>query len=822
LGADNPTIAAATPTTNIHETCAPSSQLAGWENRMGKAKLEPSNQARSPRRLIMQLKRNKAPKTKYVGDPANNRNIAARAGRWSATHKKTAILGWFVFVIAAFYIGGQVGQKNIEPFENYSGESAKAELAIHNHYKDPPAAETVVVQSKQLKYGDAQFDSAVQAVVTNIEKAPATNHVVSPYTRAGPEGFVSKDGHTVRVEYKIDGKSDDAGDKIDAIVKNVKSAAAANPQVDVLEIGDATTEKEIDGLFEKDLAKARNMSLPITLIILFFAFGALVAAGIPVLLAITAVMATIGLVAIPSHLSPMDESVAEVIILIGMAVGVDYSLFYIKREREERAAGRGHIAAIEAAAATSGRAVLISGITVIAAMAGMLISGDKTFISFGIGTMMVVAIAMVGSLTVLPAMLSALGDKVNRGRVPFLGKRRERRAAAGETDGFWSKVVDGVLKRPLISAVLATALLVALAVPALNMKTQDMSIRDLPQNLSVIKAYNALETAFPSEGESANVVYQNDNVRSAESKKAIGEFSARAANTKGLATPTDYKYSKDNTTVQIAVPLIGGDDQDVAIAETRDLRDNVIPDTLGSVAGAQVHTTGDAASSIDFSDNMKSKAPLVFAFVLTLAFLLLLITFRSIVVPIKAIILNLLSVGAAYGVLVMVFQNGVGRQLIGFEPGGAIAPWLPMFLFVILFGLSMDYHVFILSRIREAYDSGMSSDDAVRSGIKSTAGVVTSAAIVMVAVFAIFGSLTFLPMKQMGVGLAAAILIDATIIRAVLLPASMKLLGDNNWYLPSWLEWLPQVHREGSTKGETPVTRPAGNTGNGEVAGARA
>jgi RND superfamily putative drug exporter len=776
----------------------------------------------------MQLRKNMKVKTKYVGDPANNRNIAARAGRWSATHKKTAILGWFVFVIAAFYIGGQVGQKNIQPFENYSGESAKAELAIHNHYKDPPAGETVIVQSKNLKYGDAKFDAAVNDVVDNIEKAPATNHVVSPYTRAGPEGYVSKDGHTVRVEYNIGGKADDAGDKIDAIVKNVKSAAAANPQVDVLEIGDATTEKEIDGLFDKDLAKARNMSLPITLIILFFAFGALVAAGIPVLLAITAVMATIGLVAIPSHLSPMDESVAEVIILIGMAVGVDYSLFYIKREREERAAGRGHIAAIEAAAATSGRAVLISGITVIAAMAGMLISGDKTFISFGIGTMMVVAIAMVGSLTVLPAMLSALGDKVNRGRIPYFGKRRQRKAAAaaaaGQTsDGFWSKTVDVVLKRPLVSAVLATTLLVALALPALNMKTQDMSVRDLPSSLGVIKAYNAMEKAFPTEGESATVVYQSDNVRSAESKKAIGEFSVQAANTKGLAKPTEYDYSKDNKVVQITVPLIGGDDQDVAIRETRDLRDNVIPDTLGAVPGAQVHTTGGAASSIDFSDNMKAKAPLVFAFVLGLAFLLLLVTFRSVVVPIKAIVLNLLSVAAAYGVLVIVFQNGVGRELIGFEPGGAIAPWLPMFLFVILFGLSMDYHVFILSRVREAYDSGMSSDDAVRFGIKSTAGVVTSAAIVMVAVFAIFGSLTFLPMKQMGVGLAAAILIDATIIRAVLLPATMKLLGDNNWYLPSWLEWLPQVRHEGSAKVDEPQTRPSGNTGNtGEVAGARA
>jgi RND superfamily putative drug exporter len=752
----------------------------------------------------MQLKRNKKVKEKYVGDPANDHNIAARAGRWSATHKKTAIFGWFAFVIVAFMIGGQVGQKNLEDWQNFTGESATAEAAIHNHYKDARASEVVVVQSKDYKAGDAQFDKSVKAIVANLEGAPAVVNIQSQFSRAGPAGFVSEDGHTARLTFEVSGKLEDAGDKIDPIVKQVKAAAAANPQVQVYEVGDATVEKEIEGLFSKDLEKARNMSLPITLFILFFAFGALVAAGIPVLLAITAVMATIGLVALPSQLTPMDESVAEVIILIGMAVGVDYSLFYIKREREERAAGRGDIAAIEAAAATSGRAILISGITVIAAMSGMLLSGDKTFISFGIGTMIVVAIAMVGSLTVLPALLSALGGKVNRGRIPFLSKRRERRAAQGETGGVWSWIVDVVLKRPLISAVLATAVLVALAMPALNMKTQDMSANDLPKNLATIQAYEKLDQGFPEKNESATVVYESSNVHSAASKTAIADFSQRVANTKGFAALESVEYSKDGKVVKLEVPLVGGSDMDTAISETRQLRSEIVPETLGAVKGATVTTTGGAASSIDFSDNLKDRAPLIFGFVLSLAFLLLLVTFRSIVVPIKAIVLNLLSVAAAYGVLVLVFQNGWGHELIGFEPNGSIAPFLPVFLFVILFGLSMDYHVFILSRIKEAYDGGMSSDDSVRYGIKATAGVVTSAAVVMVAVFAIFGSLTFLPMKQMGVGLSAAILIDATIVRAVLLPATMKLLGERNWYLPSWLEWLPQ------SKSEVSVAVPAG------------
>ncbi|MBJ7459688.1 MAG: MMPL family transporter [Thermoleophilaceae bacterium] len=741
---------------------------------------------------------NKKAPNAYVPDPANDRNIAARAGRWSATHKKTAILGWFVFVIAAFMIGGAVGQKNLEPFEVFTGESAKAEATIHQHFAEARASESVIFQSSQYSAGDPQFDSAVEAVVTNLEALPAVENVQSQFSRAGPAGFVSEDGHTARLTFDVAGAAEDAGKKIDAIMQQVDAAAAAHPQVKVYELGDASIDKEIEGLFAEDLAKARNLSLPITLFILLFAFGALVAAGIPVLLAITAVMATIGLVALPSQLSPMDESVAEVIVLIGMAVGVDYSLFYIKREREERAAGRDKTAAIEAAAATSGRAVLISGITVIAAMAGMLLSGDKTFISFGIGTMMVVAIAMVGSLTVLPAMLSALGDGLNRGRIPFVARRRERREVEGETGGVWSWMVDVVLRRPLISAVLATAVLVALALPAINMKTQDMGVSDLPKSLATIQAYDKMEQAFPSEAASATVVLKSENVRSAQTKAAVADFSERLAGTSGFAAPENIEYSKDGRVVKIEVPLIGGSDQDVAIRETRQLREDVIPETLATAPGASVTTTGDAASSIDFSDNLSARAPLIFGFVLSLAFLLLLVTFRSIVVPIKAIILNLLSVAAAYGVLVLVFQNGWGHELIGFEPNGAIAPFLPMFLFVILFGLSMDYHVFILSRIKEAYDGGMSSDDSVRFGIRSTAGVVTSAAIVMVAVFAIFGSLTFLPMKQMGVGLSAAILIDATIIRAVLLPATMKLLGERNWYLPGWLEWIPRIGHEGS------------------------
>lgn len=724
-------------------------------------------------------------------------NFAARAGRWSATHRKTAIAGWFAFVVLAMFAGGAVGMKHIADVDYYNGESARAERAMAAHLPAPPATESVLVHHDELRAGDPGFERALESVVEEIETAPAVAEVRSPLTRDGP---VTRDGHDALVQFDIEGAAEDAAEKIEPVIERVDAAREANPGFEIGQTGNAMVQHQLEDAFAGDLARARNLSLPITLGILLLAFGALVAAGIPVLLAITGVMATIGLVALPSQISPVDESIAEVILLIGMAVGVDYSLFYLKREREERAAGRAPQAALEAAAATSGRAVLISGLTVIAAMAGMLMAGDKTFIGFGVGTMMVVAVAMVGSLTVLPAMLSALGDRVEKGRVPLIGRLRARRAARGETGGAWAWIVERVLRRPAVAAVIATSLLVAVAIPALDLKTQQTSVKDFPQDLSSVAAYNQLQKVFPTENLPAVVVFESADVRSPDARTAIADFRARVAAGPGTLPADEVVYSDDGRLAKIAVPIADSNDQDAAEAETARLRDEVIPETLGSVPGATVSVSGMAAQSLDFNELMSSRVPVIFAFVLGLTFILLMVTFRSIVVPIKAIVLNLLSVGAAYGVLTLVFQRGWGSDQLGFEATGSVAPWIPLFLFVILFGLSMDYHVFIISRIRELVDCGMSTEDAVAAGIKGTAGVVTSAAAVMIAVFAIFGSLSMLPLKQMGVGLAVAVLIDATVIRAVLLPASMKLLGDWNWYLPKWLEWLPRVRNEGAVE----------------------
>ena len=490
----------------------------------------------------------------------------------------------------------------------------------------------------------------------------------------------------------------------------------------------------------------------------------------------------------------MSDSISSVVLLIGLAVGVDYALFYVRRVREERAAGRDGQAAIEAAAATSGRAVLISGFTVVTAMAGMYLAGAADFSSYATGTIVVVALAMVGSLTVLPALLSAMGGRIDKNGGRLL--RRVKRAVA-RLD-IWGRITDRVLRRPVVACVAATAILVALAVPAIGMKTASPGPEALPQDLPVVQTFNRVQAAFPSENSAAVVVVQAADVTAPAIERGIERLQARTgADPKLFPGRAEVDTSPDRTVAKVTVPT-AGDGFDATSGRALDaLRDDIVPATLGGVGGVQTSVTGAAAEMRDFNASMVAHLPFVFGFVLIAAFALLLVTFRSIVIPIKAIVLNLLSVAAAYGVLVSVFQNEWAEGLLGFNSTGAIVPWLPLFLFVILFGLSMDYHVFILTRIREAYDRGMSTSDAVSQGIRSTAGVVTSAAVVMVAVFSIFATLSLLDFKQMGIGLAVAVLIDATLIRGVLLPATMTLLGERNWWLPRSLRRLPRLQPEG-------------------------
>ena len=639
------------------------------------------------------------------------------------------------------------------------------------------------------KATDANFTLAVKDTTKRLQATKYVTNVESPLTK-GNEGQISKDGRSALITFSIPGDGDITKDRVDTSEATVAAAQKAHPDLRIEQFGDASADKALSAWLDNDFKRAETLSLPITLIILIVAFGSLVAAGVPLILGLTAVVATLGLVGPISQIFPMDESISSVILLIGLAVGVDYSMFYVRRKMEERDAGRSNEAALEFAAATSGRAVLVSGVTVMIAMAGMFLAGSATFSSFAVGTIVVVAVAMLGSVTFLPAMLSKLGDNVERLKVPIIGNLRHRNHGESRV---WGWILDRVLARPVVSVVVAGGILIALAIPALSMHTINPGVAGLPRSLPVMKTYDRIQAAFPGGPLPATVVVKAADVTKPEIQQEIKAMTDKALATGRMSGPIDTTISPNKTVEIVNIPMQGNGTDKPSDAALATLRDDVIPATMHS---AEVNVTGMTAGSKDFNDTMKSHLPFVFAFVLGLAFILLLVTFRSVVVPLKAIVLNLLSVGAAYGVLTWIFQEGHLENLLGFHSVGGITSWLPLFLFVILFGLSMDYHVFIISRIREAVDGGMKTDDAVAHGIKSTAGVVTSAAIVMVAVFSIFATLSMIEFKQMGIGLAVAILIDATLVRAVLLPATMKLLGERNWYLPRRLRWLPKFEHE--------------------------
>jgi uncharacterized membrane protein YdfJ with MMPL/SSD domain len=736
------------------------------------------------------------------------RNLAARAGRWSAQHRKTAILGWIAFVVLATFIGSNVGQQNLKTAEMGNGDSKRAQLIVDAAGFPKTAGEQVLVQGKgSVKADDPQVTAAVTDVVNRLEKIDGVTEIESPLVAKDRENTVSKDGRSVVVNFSLPGTDDEEdtealAKQAEAPVAAVAAVQKAHPELHVEEYGAASERYALNDKEAADEARSQQLSLAGTLIVLLLAFGAAVAAGVPLLLGATSVGATIGLLGPVSQLTGLHPAVAQVVTLVGLAVGVDYAMFYLRRMMEEQDKGRSPEAALEIAAATSGRAVLISGFTVMAAMAGMFFSGNPIFTSFGIGTILVVGVAVLGSLTVLPAMLSYLGQKgwLEKGRVPWVLKRRH--ANKGESR-MWGAILDRVLKRPLVSAIAAGGILVALSVPALGMQFKEPGTEGMSRSEPIMQTLDRIDGAFPGGTVPAITVVKAKDVTTPEVKAAIADLQEKAIATGKLSEPTFVDISPDKTVAQVGIAVDGKGTDAASERSLEVLREDVVPATVGKLAGAEVAVGGMTASSKDFLDTMKAHLPIVFLFVLAMAFILLLVTFRSIVIPIKAIILNLLSVGSAYGILTLVFQDGHGEKLLGFESVGGIAPWLPLFLFVILFGLSMDYHVFVLSRIREAVDRGMATDKAVAHGIKSTAGIITSAAAVMVITFAMFATGGDQAMKQLGVGLAAAILIDATLVRAVLLPATMKLLGKRNWYLPKGLNWLPKFDHE-------PQVAPAG------------
>ncbi|GAA4943145.1 MMPL family transporter [Actinoplanes utahensis] len=709
----------------------------------------------------------------------NVKGIAARVAIWSARHRTLAILGWIVFVIATVVLSGQIGTHQADEGTAGHGDSGDADrIVAAAGFPEQPAGEMVLIQNRS----SADRGAATAEVTRVLGTVTGVTGIQEP--------IPSPDGRSTLITFDIAGDPETSGERVAPALDAIARVQAAHPGLYIAEAGGASANKLQTEKLEDGLTRLGMLSIPVTLGILLVAFGAVVASFLPVLLAIMSVVAAIGLMAAASRFAPAVDETTHVMLLIGLAVGVDYCLFYIRRERDERRAGADPHRALMIAAQTSGRSIWISGLTVIVAMAGMFFTQDVVFVSFAAGTILVVATAVLGSLTVLPAVLSALGDRVDAIKIPGLYRRN--------SDGrVWNALLKVVLAKPLISALIAVAALGALAYPALDLKTRGQSIQDIAPSDPVVRAFVAIGEAFPTKNSPAQVVVEDDSVKSPEFQQALASFTTAVRQSGGkLAEPVTVEVNPAGNVAVVSVGLAGKESDSVAVDALKLLREDVVPDTFGRIGGATALVTGSTAGGVDYNAQLAKTLPMVFTFVLGLAFVLLLVSFRSVVVAVTGLLLNLLSVAACYGMLVFVFQYGNFEDQLGFVSGGGITNWIPMFLFVILFGLSMDYHVFVVSRIREGYDRGLPTREAVREGIGRTAGVITSAAVVMVAVFALFATLPLTATKELGIGLAAAVLLDATIVRAVLLPSVMALLGRANWWLPKWLGWLPEIAHE--------------------------
>lgn len=687
-------------------------------------------------------------------------------GRWSARRPWLAIAVWLSFVVLALLALTVTGSKQLQ--NGAVGESARGDAVLNSVGLGFPPLEYAYLHSESTTVGDPAFHAAIDRVQAGMRR------VLGSPVQVG----ISKDRHAALVAGQVNGPV------LTGELRHVVSAASGTDR----EI--TATLADIGNGSSKDLARAEQLSVPVTLLVLLIVFGTLVAAAVPVLLAVTAVAAAFGLLGPISHLFPLDDGVKTVVLLIGMAVGVDYALFYIVRAREERRRGLPSHEALGRTARTSGRSVVIAGTSVMIAMGAQFLIGSDVFNGIAAGTIVVVACAVIGSVTVLPAVLELLGPRIDRGQIPFLPQWR-----AGRDGAFWGAIVDRVLRRPVVAAALSCGLLVVLAVPALAMRVSKPS-NDALSAAGQSSLAQQITSEFPEASSPAVVTATWSGGDPRGLRAALDRLESLASASRLAHRPFSVATNRDSRALAIALPLTGLGDNQASRRAVHELRSTLIPETLARIPGVRTAVTGATAEDVDFTNQMKAGIPFVVGLVLALAFVVLLVAFRSIVVPLKAIALNLLSVGASYGVLVLVFQHHWAQSLLGFHSDGAIISWLPLFLFVVLFGLSMDYHVFILSRVREGVDAGMNTDDALRHGIRRTAGVVSGAALVMVAVFSLFGTSSTLDLKQAGVGLAVAVLLDATVIRGVLLPATMKLLGDRNWYLPSFLHWLPEAGLE--------------------------
>jgi RND superfamily putative drug exporter len=738
---------------------------------------------------------------------AKSKSVTVRVAVWSARHKYLVLALWIFFTLGLFITGRVVGTKTYGVNDDVGLDRMESQKAgkVFDSSGGTESSETilVVVTHSTLKSTDPEFKARAQEIVNRLKGAqdsqetPVFSQVVDPVTALPFLGLTAPDGSALRIPATILGDREVVKARLEAVrslLQNLRSDQTNGFRQYVY--SSTLLNNEANELAAHELDGSLKVTIPATFLILLIAFGAVAAAVIPLLLATSALGAAFGILAIYSNfVTKVDSNATQLIVLIGLAVGIDYSLFMVTRYRTERRHGRNKLQAIEVSSSTAGRAVFFSGVVVIISLAGLFMIGNPIFTSMAIGTIGVVLVAIIGSLTFLPAVLSLLGNGVNWGRIPYFGKEKD------EGSGFWSKMVGGVMRHPALFAILTSVLLLAMTYPMLHLKLGNNGLDGLPDSLESVKAIRTLSDKWP-QGTTLRMSVVVTGANRPEVMEAVDKFSQTALQIKGLSGPPEKAVSRNGTAVRVSFLMAGNRNDEVNKQIVYKVRGELVPQYLKVLPDVEAYVSGSAAYTIDNVKIFTDSLPLIFSFVLGLSFVLLLVAFHSIVIPIKAIILNLLSTGASYGTLVLVFQEGWFSEQLGFRPTGVIESFVPIFLFTILFGLSMDYHLFILTRIKEAKDSGANSNEAVAKGISVTSGTITSAAAIMVVVFAVFVTLQIMIIKQLGLGLAVAVFIDATVIRSVLLPASMRLLGNWNWYMPPFLRWIPKITIEAEPEEE--------------------
>lgn len=701
------------------------------------------------------------------------RPVTVRIARWSATHPGRAIAVWLSFVVLCLAVGQFTGTRTMSSLDASVGQSQRADAMLHDAHMAEPAVEDVLITARQGRLDGATAHRAASTLRAGMGALPEVAHTDAP--------IASEAGHALLVEVTMRGDPDDAADHVTPLLRVTSDVQHAYPRLRIEQVGAASLDAAVRDQVAADLGTAANISLPITLLILLIAFGAIIAAGVPVLLALAAVGSATGLSALVSHVIPDSGSTSSMILLMGMAVGVDYSLFYVKRARAERHRGRTHLDAIEVAAETSGHSVLVSGLAVLVSMTGLFLSGYTVFSSLAAGSIIVVAVAVISSLTVLPALLVKLGRGIERPRVPLLWRWSAPRPDGGG-GRLWSALLRPALTRPGRTLMISVLVLGALAVPTLSLRLQSDTAESLPASIPATQTLHRLTAAFPGEHATHQVVVRAPSAAAAEVRTALAGLAREVRDDPRFAGSAQMQVSAGGRVHSLKLDVPFDPESAQARAGLVQLRDRLLPAAMDAVPDARWAVTGDTARSVDVDQRLSAALPWVIGFVVLLTMLIMGWVFRSVVIALASALVNLLSVGAAFGVLVLTFQHSWAEGLLGFHSTGAVINWVPLFCFAVLFGLSMDYHVFVVGHIREAVDEGLPMRDAVRAGITRSAGTVTSAAIVMVSVFAIFASLHMIEMKQMGVGLAVAVLLDALVVRVVVLPSLLALLGRRAWW----------------------------------------